>query len=305
MTRHRIEQLAKLLPADAEFFTAGRPPDAAPPGLAERIAMAVNAPDFARRFLTHFVVRGTPLPPTAHESWLRRAHSHFAGANVIPDPIMIQVEQLTLAVNEFTRHVLNGLLVSKDISFAQIAEHLGLDVQAVIAYEQLHFNYRDRTSDKAYAARLIYPEGRFQSLKTDGFEAMTVEARLLIAGYTHGAKEVLWLAGLNHDENPPSTEQSLKNFEDALVTNAMQLARAGALNGTTAPGIAHVKSLLVAKRNSEQLKDLPRIGQPDISLGNAILLSMPRTKEGAERATAAANARAKGHAEFFAKLGGG
>lgn len=170
---------------------------------------------------------------------------------------------------------------------------------------QLHFNYRDRTTEKAYAARLIYPEGRFQSLKTDGVEEMTIEARLLIAGYTHGAKEVLWLAGMGDDQYPPSTEQSLKNFEDALVTNALQLARTGALNSSSAPGVERGKSMLVAKRNGDPVKNLAPVGQSDISLSDAILLSMPRTKAGAERATAAANARMQEHEKFFREHGAG
>jgi hypothetical protein len=223
---------------------------------------------------------------------------------LLPDPVIIQVELLAVPANQFTRHVLHALLLSRDISFPQIAEHLGLDEQVVIVFHQLHYSVRDRAADKAYIARLIYPEGRFQSLKTDGVEEMTIEERLLIAGYTHGAKEVLWLAGMGDDQNPPSTEQNLKNFEDALVNNALQLARTGSLNSSSAPGVERGKSILVAKRNVELVNDPARVGQPDISLGDAILLSMPKTKAGAERATAAADARLQEHEKFFRELAG-
>jgi len=256
--------------------------------------------------LSWITSRGEALPASIQELWLRRAYSQYAVENVLPDPVMIQVEQLVVPANQFTRHVLHALLVSRDISCAQIAEHLGLDEQVVLAYEQLHFNYKERTADKAYIARLIYPEGRFQSFRTDGVEEMTSEARLLVAGYTHGAQEVLWLAGMGDDQNPPSVEQSLKEFEDALVTNALQLARAGALNATSAPGIAHGKSLLVSKRNVELVKNPALVGQPDISLGDAIILAMRRkTDEEAEQEIAAADARLNDHEHFFNSLGGG
>jgi len=305
MNRSRLEQLATLLPEDAGIFTSGRQPGAAPPSLAERLSAALRDPGFGHKFIMHYVEHsGEPFPASVFEPWLRRAQSHYAGENLLPDPVLIQVEQLALPASEFTRHVLNALLASRDISFAQIAEHLGLDEQVILAYEQLHFNVRDRAADKTYISRLALPEGRFQSLRTDGVEEMTIEARLLVAGYTHGAQEVLWLAGMV-DQNPPSAERALKSFEDALVNNALQLARAGALNSKSAPGIAHGKSLLVARRDSESAKNPAPVGQSDISLSDAILLSMPRTKAGAERATAAADARMKEHEKFFREHGVG
>ena len=296
MNKSRIERLAQLLPADAGIFTAGRQPGGAPPSLAERMAIALSAPDFLHRFVMEFVTHGEPMPPSAHESWLRRAHSHFAGENVVPDNIMLAVEQLTHAGYEFTRQVLNALLVSQDITFPQIAEQLDLNVDTVRCHEQLHFNVKDRGADAAYIARLVYPNGRFQSLRPDGVDELPIDQRLLMAGYTFGAREVLWLAGMTTDQNgPPSVEQSLKEFEQSLVQNALQLTRAGGLNNTVSPGIAHGKSVLISRRNESRNSPLPTSQTNDISLGAAILTSMPRSQVERDIKEAAAEQRLARH----------
>ena len=291
MNRHRIEALTLLLSADAGMFAAGRPPGAAPPSLAERLAIAVNDPGFGYKFVMDFVTRCEPLPPAVHESWLRRAHSHHAGANVVPDCVMLAVEQLVSPVNEFTRHILNALLICRDCTYAQIAEHLGLDADTLRCYEQLHFDVRDHAGEAAYISRLVFPEGRFPTLATDGMEELPVAQRLLIAGYTHGAREVLWLAGMTIDQDPPSTERSLKEFESALLSNALQLARNGALNSKTAPGIGHAKTLLAAQRNNNSSKQVSH-ALPDISIDRAILMSMGADEEAVKLESAIAEIEA-------------
>ena len=51
--------------------------------------------------------------------------------------------------------------------------------------------------------------------------------------------------------------------------------------------------------------DSARVGQPDISLGNAILLSMRwKTAEEAEEEIAAADARFEEHEKYFRNLAG-
>ena len=201
---------------------------------------------------------------------------------------MLAVEQLTLPANEFARHVLNALLICRDCTYEQIAEHISLNVDAVRFYEELHWNVRDRTEEN-YIAGLVFPTGRFQMLKTDGMDVLPIAQRLLIAGYTHGAREVLWLAGINNDQNPPSVEQGLKDFEQNLVQNALQLARAGGLNAKHAPGINHGKSLLVSRRKSDSAKS-ERVSRalPDISIGQGILISLGEKEEAEALAVAEA-----------------
>lgn len=195
--------------------------------------------------------------------------------------------------------------MSRDCTYAQISAWMGLDEQTVGFWDQLKFNVRERLAEKAYIARLVFPQGRLQTFTAGGVDELPSATRLLIAGHTYGAQEVLSLAGINTNQTPPSVEQNLKEFEQSLVQNALQLARTGALNSTSAPGIAHGKSLLVAKRDSQSVNNPARVGQPDISIGDAILLSMPRTKAGAERATAAADARMQEHERFFREHGAG
>jgi hypothetical protein len=244
------------------------------------------------------VSRGEALPAAAYEPWLRRAYSHYAGENLLPDPVMIQVEQLTLPASEFTRHVLNALLICRDSTNGQIAAWLGLAEPVIIAYETLFWNVKKKSAEQT--ARLVFPRGRFESLRTDGVEEMTIEARLLVAGCTHGAQEVLWLAGVGGDQNPPSVEEGIKAFEKNLVTNALQLARAGALNSKSAPGIAHGKSLLAARRDGEAGENPARVSLPDVSLDRAIYLSMGRkTDEESAHEKKDAHASLKQHLEFL------
>ena len=296
MNRNFLLALVETLPADAGIFSAGRQPGLPPPSLAERHFVALNTPDFGHKFVIYHVTRGDALPAAAHEPWLRRAHSHYAGSNVVPDPVMLVVEQLMLPASEFNRRVLNALLVSRDCTFGQIASWLGLDEQVVIAYQQLHWNVGNQSA--AQIAQLVLPEGRFPTLRPDGMEEMTISQRLLVAAQLHGSREILWLAGISNDQTPPSLEQSLKEFEQSLVQNALQLARAGALNSKLAPGISHGKSLLSAKRNSEPVNPA-KAGLQDFSLGDGILLSMPRTKEEAELRQAAAYEQFKDCEKLF------
>jgi hypothetical protein len=306
MDKQRIEELARLLPADATMFTAGRKPGDPAPRLAEQLAIATNDPAFCHRFIIEFVLRKEPLPPAVWEACLRRAHYHFGCDGGHPDPVLLEVEQLALPSGRFKRQVLQALLVSSDCSYTQIAGWLDLGEPAVRLYELLYFNVRNRYAETAYVAGLIFPEGRLQLLKTDAVDSIPFEARLLMAGYLYGAPEVLWLAGMNTDQTPPSITQSLKEFEETLLQNAVKLARSGALNASSAPGIAHGKSLLVSKRNVEPLKDSARENHlPDISLGNAILLSMRRkTDKEAEEEIAAADALLEEHEKYFRERAG-
>ena len=297
MKRERIEQLAALLPPDAEVFTSGRQSGAALPGLAERLAVALNAPNFGSRLIMHFVSRREALPPSVHESWLRRAYSHHAGKNLIPDTVMLAVEQFAQPVNEFVRDVLVALLICRDITCEEIAEHLSLNFDTVRCFEQLHFNVRDRVDEAAYIARLVFPQGRFQSLKTDGIDEMEIAQRLLVAAHQTGWKDVLWLAGLDKRQDPPSVEEELQTFEQAILQNAVQLARSSGLNSKVAPGISHAKSLLAASRNSP--KTPVNAYQFDHTLGSAVLKSLNLTGEEYARELEAADARLKEAQEFL------
>ena len=287
MTAHRIEQLVRLLPLEATLFSPNRGPGATVPRFAECLAGALNDPAFGHRFAIEYVGRFESLPAAVYELWFRRAYLHYAGTNEIPDSIMTQVEQLVLPGSQSTRDILNALLVCQDATHAQIAGFLGLDVQVIQFYEKLHFNVRDRAADKTYMARLVYPQGRFDSLKTDGVNDLSTASRLLMAGHQFGAHEVLWLAGLNTAQTErPSVEQHLKEFVGALLQNAVQLARAGALNAKSAPGIAHAKTVLSAKRNDDS--KTPTSTDPfgsSVSIGQSILLSMRHeiTEEDRER----------------------
>ncbi len=294
MDKKRITELVRLLPVEAAIFSPDRRPGTAAPRFAECLASALNDPAFGYKFVAEYVGRGESLPAAVYEPWLRQAYFYYNGTDAPPHPVIVGVEQLVQPACESSRNILNALLVCRDIAYEKIAECLGLDEEVVCVYEQLHFNVRDRADDKTYIARLVFPDGRFGSLKPDGTEAMSVATRLLMAGHLSGADEVLWLAGLNTaQKSPPSAEQALKNFEGALLENAVQLARSGALNSKSAPGIAHGKSLLVAKRSREAANS-PAPFDPTtdyMSVGKSILLSMPKSQAEADEEMAAAKAR--------------
>jgi len=250
MNHARIVQLAGLLPTDTTLFTAGRKPGDPAPRLVQRLAIAGNDPAFGHRFLMEFVQRNESLPAAVHEVWLRRAYDYYATDSALPDQILLQVEQLVLLPNQFVRSVLHALLVCRDCTYAQIAEQLALCEHVIRVYEQLHWNMRARADEPAYLAQIVLPEGRLHLLKTDAVDDLPFETRLLIAAHHYGMEEVLWLAGLSTGQtDPPSVTQSLKDFEETLLQNAVKLARSGALNACSAPGIAHAKTLLVAKNN--------------------------------------------------------
>jgi hypothetical protein len=285
MNRKRIEQMVRLLPANASIFTNGRPVGGQPPRLAERLATAVNNPGFCHCFVLEFVARDEALPASVHEQCLRRAFNHYAGRNVIEDQVMLRVEELTLLMSQFTREVLNALLVAKDATYAQIAERLSLKVEVAKMYEQLHFNVRDRLAEKAYIAGIVFPAGRMQMLKADAAVDLPLETQLLQAGLIHGAEQVLWLAGITPEQtDSPVAEKYLKDFEQELIANAIHLARGGHLNCKTAPGINHAKSLLTANRNAvapprSQGDDEMGLGAVGMTPGESIMATVERLND--------------------------
>ncbi len=285
MNRKRIEQLARILPGDAAIFTAGLKPQDPALRPAEQLAIAASDPAFCYHLIMEFVARNEPLPVEVCEACLRRAFNHYATNSGLPDSVNLQVEQLSHPARRIERNVLQALLISRDCSYTQIANWLDLGEPAVKLYEILHWNVRHRSAEAAYIAGLVFPEGRVALLKTGAAESLPFEARLLIAGHLYGAKEVLWLAGINTaDAQPPSANQSRKDFEQTVLENAVQLARSGALNSKSAPGIAHAKTIIAAEQSRESAGNpATSHNSNNISISDAILLSMGNTPEQAAK----------------------
>lgn len=135
-----------------------------------------------------------------------------------------------------------GLLCARDISHADVASLLGLEVEVVMLYEGLFFNVRNR--EATFALNAILPQTRSGAVVEAEKDYNEVE--LMRLGRDYGWREVARFAGLTTMEEPgESTDTMLTDMERTIAANARMLTRAGHLNRKDSPGIRHGKTLMM------------------------------------------------------------
>lgn len=137
-----------------------------------------------------------------------RAYKYLQGHR---DPVIQAALALTLPKNKSLKDQINALLVTKDVTPDFISDKLSLDLQTIIAYEKLFFNVLDRKKDHSYIAQIVYPEGRLVEAAEDYIENTGISDILLRAGFTRGAKHILYAGG--YIDNPFGQEDLIQTAE--------------------------------------------------------------------------------------------
>ncbi len=230
--------------ATAEYF---RNKDGSLMSLVERLALASDDPSFGWRLARAEVLSGKRLPYTLKNVNLLRAEEYLLkrAGNSIPAHLedYVVVDMLMHPAKRWEREVLNALLISKDITIADIAQTMGLPVTAIEIYSDICFSVRDRFKEPAYLAKLVYPENQTDNLPR--------ELSLLRAGYRHGAAEVLLQAGLvNTRTDRESPDDLCGEIEREVMTQALSDVRAGRMDSSAAKHA--FKQLAIRAENDER-----------------------------------------------------
>ena len=285
LEQEQIESYARdFLSEEAPYFRK-------PPGVktreAERLAICLNDPKFGWNLVNSFVRARQRLPLTMTDACLCRAYAHLAEASW--DPELDLAVALTHPRNTAQANLLWGLIISRHISFEQIATWMGLDQDVVEIFASLFFNVRARWDAPGFMAQLLYPQGKGDTLREDYLASADPGLLLLRAGYEYGAQEVARLAGLSRPTGAKvSTEQLCDQLETAILQNGVLLARQGYLNAKSSPGLAHARAILVAQRKAKESAPATTpdaLGLNAISMGGGImdLLKSSQATDVAER----------------------
>jgi hypothetical protein len=124
------------------------------------------------------------------------------------------------------REVLNALLICPTVTLEEIAGHLSLPREVVIAYEALFFNVRDRLEEKFFLGQLCFPGTRLAAMGGSA-TALSRAQRLLQAALDYGAEDVLHLVGILSHAEGPDTDHLKRVLEQSLIQKSKDLVRYG------------------------------------------------------------------------------
>lgn len=229
MNQARVRQLISLLPPGAAYSPTPRssPFRPARPSAAERFALALHDPAFGWHFVdAHLQVRVRRwLPDTVHEWALLQ--SFLARWLKVPDPLMQEVESFRTEARRHERDLLEGLLLARSLSIADIAGHLGTSDAIVEAYEALFWNVRDRLNERGYINSLLYPDGVQAAARDAQPHSLGDRLRLLRAGAQDNVNEVLALAGYQSGSHAGAITEDSGEVERRMRQDAQRRMRAG------------------------------------------------------------------------------
>lgn len=140
-----------------------------------------------------------PFPSLLHgdDLYVWRAHNFLRGGE---DPEVEGALSIEMPSRANTRNQIRALLICDDVDCGYVARQLHLPLGVVKAYEKLFFNVVDRKKDSAFMASIVYPEGRLAEAFENYIEKTGIGELMLRAGFTKGARHVLYAAGLG--KNP-------------------------------------------------------------------------------------------------------
>jgi hypothetical protein len=146
-----------------------------------------------------------------------------------------------------TRVMLEGLLVSSNMTLTKCATMTGLPLEAVRAFEKLFFNVLDRRKDIAYMQHVVYPHGRLVEM-VEGYLFNTPLGDIIRrSGYSNGTEDVMFLLGTAPDAvNALEQASDTRRLEALIMSMGAVIARNGGLHQPGLPGISHARQLITA-----------------------------------------------------------
>jgi len=181
-----------------------------------------------------------------------------------------------------SRSILEAMLLATDATPEAVADHLGLSLPTVLAYEKLFFNIFDRRQDELFLASVAYPHGRFVETFDTYSASEPLHMLLRRLGYNTSMANVLHWGGLRSGllEKLASSATTPSQLEALIMANGYMLAQAGFMNQqANSTGLHHAKTLLTAaKAGGEDNAPVT----PFASLGSLLRGEIKRVK-GAEQ----------------------
>ncbi len=245
MNKAYIAQLVEFLPEDSVYFRlngVGR-------SRAGRLALALNDPKFGWNWVKSLNEDGLPLPLDIDNIEFQEANAYLRGGYI---ESMDEVLALAGPQNTTMRNVLTGLLVSANVTLASIANFMKISLDAARIFDQLFFNARDRLDEPGYITQLLNPDGLRLNSGTDNEGLL-----LLRAGFRHGAREVIRLAGVKANGGRQSLDALREDFEREILEAAATRVRHGADQDVAAPVVACAKALVIADKRIQREEPQP------------------------------------------------
>jgi len=240
MKKEYITFLCDFLPIDSCYFRrngvgADRP---------SRLALALNDPKFGWNFLKALREDGLRLPLGVFDRQLLQADAYLASGS---DDEMVEALLIFHPRNARAASLLKALLICRDVTLENIAIWMNLPFEVVMICNELLFNVRDRLDEPAYIAQLLNPDGfRFTT------DTSNEDLRLLRAGATHGAREVIRLTRIGATGSSQSSKDLYSEFENETMETAITCLRHGGAADCARPVVATAKTLLVAQKRMQQ-----------------------------------------------------
>lgn len=231
MLKTRILELVDSIPPASKIYMDAKPgiPGAtaltAADQMVHRQAHALLDPSFPWHYAQAFAQLRQPLPALVHEPFIKQAHTHLlhnasnddiAGAQVIQHPRWTT-----------KRGFLEALLLLPNLRLDEVAQHTGLPVAVVLAYEQLFWNVRDRLNDPLLMNELCYPETRQVEYQADYWNNAEPRDLMLRAAFKNDLDTVLQIFGTRTSREEQPSETSAKKVKTSIMAEADFVIRAG------------------------------------------------------------------------------
>ena len=154
-----------------------------------------------------------------------RAYNYVRDGN--GDEDVRQALALEHAAHKQRRILLGCLLLKPEIDYAAIGRRGGASEAAVLVYETLFWDVRDRLDDPIYIASLVYPQGRQVEFDPDysrKVDPMYLALRATVNYVIEAAEELLGLRA-------PDARSTVKHQSQAFAAKILSLANFAARMG--------------------------------------------------------------------------
>ena len=297
MTRERIEELALLLLPDRKARIDGIPAEV------DAVARAVNDPGYGWKVIKSFADSGQALPAFVTEPALVRAYGYLRNSN--DDDDVRQALVVEHSESKVRRIMLRCLLLRPEYGYAAIAERIGITEAAVLIYENLFWNLRDRMDDPIYIASLVYPQGRQVEFDPDysrNEDPMYLALRATMNDGIEAAEELL---GLRAPAAQSNTERQGQALAARIMGMASFAARMGFLHQDL-PIFRHAFRIMKVLRTSRRMEAAAPVPEINLSvrLNQAFAAGIARPSPGPNRISRRASGQKDAHGNCWAARGG-
>lgn len=232
--------------------------------MVNRLRIAENDPEFGWHYVLTFTATCQHLPNDVNSKWMRRAWRHEMGQH---DQVVTAALVLHHPTNQ-ARHAIRACLIDPEFDYKKTAERLRLPAEVIECFGELFFNVRDRLDDGLYLTNVIYPDGRYATMK-EGYAEIVGNGELMLrAAFHYGAEEALKFGGFTRSLDTRSTllEETGKLERNTIV--AANLALAAGLGGQRyIPAIAAGRaSLNAAKQGGGSKSEVTSVEREVIGL---------------------------------------